>query len=105
MAISGRERGAGEAVSDVTGIPDSGISYGKRLDADYIKNLLSGKRESKPKPPRPDDTPVHVSSIKKPDPLKLPRAGDPQPGDKGDIWAQWVKQGRTGAAELIERWG
>lgn len=40
----------------------------------------------------------------KPDPLKLPQAGEPQKGDKGDIWAQWIKQGRTGARELIERW-
>lgn len=32
-------------------------------------------------------------------------AGGRHPGDKVDIWAIWVKQGRKGAKELIEKYG
>jgi hypothetical protein len=31
--------------------------------------------------------------------------GDPIPGDKADIWALWVKQGRKGASALIAKYG
>lgn len=74
----------------------------KVLDADYIRNLLAGdkKKAISKEPPK-----VQFATAYKSDPIKLPQAGYPVQGDRGDIWAQWVKQGRTGAAELIERWG
>lgn len=75
----------------------------KVLDADYIKSLLAG--DKKKSPTKPQETKVHFALTYKPDPLHLPQPGYEQKGDKGDIWAAWVKQGRTGAEELIERWG
>lgn len=37
--------------------------------------------------------------------FKKPMAGEKDPGDKADIWLMWVKQGRKGAVELIEKYG
>lgn len=77
----------------------------KPLDSEYIKRLLSGKRTLTDKPPRPDDSPAKFVIETKPDPLKVVQPGYEQPGDKGDIWAQWIRQHRTGATSLNERWG
>lgn len=73
------------------------------LDADYIRNLLAGDKKKAVQ--KPQEIKGQFALTLKPDPLKLPQSGYEQKGDKGDIWVQWVKQGRTGAAELIERWG
>lgn len=74
------------------------------LDANYIKALLGGKRKLGVGR-RPENTRITLDVDIKLDPLKFSPPGYMQSGDKGDIWAQWVKQGRTGATELIERWG
>lgn len=39
------------------------------------------------------------------DVLNVPKAGEKQPGDKADIWARWITNGRRGAANLIEMYG
>lgn len=78
----------------------------KALSIEAVTDLLDGKRTTSPKRPRAvKDPPAQFVTEIRPDPLHKPQVGYEQPGDKGDIWAQWVKQRRQGAAELIERWG
>lgn len=78
----------------------------KVLDADYIKSLFAGDKKKLPKPENIAKTAQAVfADTLKPDPLLRPQAGYEQKGEKGDIWAQWIKQHRMGATDLVERWG
>lgn len=75
----------------------------KSLDADYIKNLLNPVKKTQVQTTK--EVVIQFVTETKPDPLRLPQAGEMQDGDKGDIWVQWIKQHRKGAIALIERWG
>ena len=37
--------------------------------------------------------------------FRKPLAGEKAPGDKADIWLLWMKQGKRGGKELVEKYG
>jgi len=77
----------------------------KVLDTDYINRLLNPPKKVKT---QVVEQIVAFDDYGEPrgfDILKVSQPGYEQKGDRGDIWAQWIKQHRTGAADLIARWG
>jgi len=72
------------------------------LDLNEIKHLVTDKKSRRQSVD--DILRINTDSDPRPDPLKRTPSGEKQPGDRTDIWTLWVKQGRTGAEDLIKKY-